>query len=230
MKHRHISLLAALAVSLSTFAAPAGRTSEPERNLGQTIHSLRLELQRDYQKRVAVEGNFENQYRNQRFEMVSIMKKCNELALILYSQKQDFTFDLTYALNSVTAEYNDFKDKRLPYDRIASRLEWDIDRYARLLESLRRLPPELEEINTIPDSLVYRNDTLNFRRNHARPAGFRPGRQIPDSIAVRMRPYILDETEQADRDSCIYYASELLKMCAKRKDRVVADSTHYQRT
>ena len=133
MKHRHISLLAALAVSLSTFAAPSGRTAEPERNLGQTIHSLRLELQRDYQKRVAVEGNFENQYRNQRFEMVSIMKKCNELALILYSQKQDFTFDLTYALNSVTAEYNDFKDKRLPYDRIAGRLEWDIDRYARLL-------------------------------------------------------------------------------------------------
>lgn len=230
MKHKLIPVLASLLMAATAFAAPAERPDRAERNLGHTIHSLRLELQRDYEKRVAVEGSFANQYRNQRFEMVAIMKKCNELALILYSQKQDFTFDLTYALNSVTAEYNEFKDKRLPYDRIASRLDWDIDRYARLLESLRRLPPELDDINTIPDSLAYHNDSLDFRPNMARFRNMPPRRQLPDSVAQRLRPYILDESEQADRDSCIRYASELLKMCASRKDRVVADSTHYQRT
>ena len=201
-----------------------------ERNLGQTIHSLRTELKRDYEKRVAAEGSFADQYRNQRYQMISIMKKCNELSLMLYSQKQDFTFDLNYALKSVTDEYDKFTEQRLPYDQIASRLDWDIDRYARLLESLRRLPPEIEKIESIPDSLAYHNDSLGFRPRMLRRTGAMRMRNPGDSIPENLRPYILNEEEQADRDSCIFYASELLKMSASRKDRVVADSTHYQRT
>lgn len=213
-----------------------------EQNLGQTIHSLRLELMHNYEKRLGEEKMFSEQYRKQRFEMVSIMKKCNELSLMLYSQKQDFAFDLTYALKTVTKEYEDFMDKRLPYDQIATRLELDIDRYARLLESLRRLPPELDKIESIPDSLAYHNDSLDFRVRRPGPGtGVRPVpgqyagragamRNMPDSVANKLRPYILDEEECKDRDSCIFYASELLKMCASQRDRVIADSTHYQRT
>ena len=212
-----------------------------ERNLGQTIHSLRLELKRDYQKRVAAEGRFADQYRAQRFEMISIMKKCNELSLMLYSQKQDFTFDLTYALKSVTDEYESFRSKRLPYDQIANRLEWDIERYARLVESLRRLPPEIERIDIIPDSLAYHNDSLDVLSRRflpARPATSARYAQYANTLRTpqdsarmeSMRTYILNEEECADRDSCIFYAAEMLKMCAVRKNRVVADSTHYQRT
>ncbi|MBR3075971.1 MAG: hypothetical protein IKH11_09510, partial [Bacteroidales bacterium] len=131
-----------------------------ERDLGHTIHTLRLELRHDYQKRLAANKNFSDQYRRQRREMISTMKKCNELSLMLYSQKQDYTFDLTYALESVTKEYNEYKSNRLPYDQIVSRLDWDIDRYARLVESLRRIPPELESVDIVPDSLAYHNDSL----------------------------------------------------------------------
>ncbi|MBO4743536.1 MAG: hypothetical protein J5533_07870, partial [Bacteroidales bacterium] len=226
MKLKHALIVSAALL----FAVPASAVFN-ERNLGQTIHSLRLELKRDYEKRVAAEGRFADTYRNQRYEMVSTMKKCNELSLMLYSQKQDYTFDLTYALKAVTDEYNKFTEKRLPYDQIASRLEWDIDRYARLLESLRRLPPELDKIESIPDSLAYHNDSLDFRLRRALPPDrLRRLNQIRDSIPENMRPYILDEEEQIDRDSCIFYASELLKMSAARKNRVVVDSTHYQRT
>lgn len=231
MKLRHALILAAALL----VAVPASAVFN-ERNLGQTIHSLRLELKRDYEKRVAAEGRFADQYRNQRYDMIATMKKCNELSLMLYSQKQDYTFDLTYALKSVTDEYNKFTEKRLPYDQIASRLEWDIDRYARLLESLRRLPPELDRIDSIPDSLAYHNDSLDFRptrmfrRGNFTPEQLAAFRARRDSIPENMRPYILNDEEQADRDSCIFYASELLKMSASRKGRVVVDSTHYQRT
>ena len=226
MKHGRL-LIAAAALLL---AVPALAVFN-ERDLGHTIHSLRMELKRDYEKRVSVEGRFADQYRGQRYEMISIMKKCNELSLMLYSQKQDFTFDLTYALKSVTDEYNKFTDKRLPYDQIASRLEWDIDRYARLLESLRRLPPEIDKIESIPDSLAYHNDSLDFRLRTALPPDrLRRLNSMRDSIPENMRPYVLDDAEQADRDSCIFYASELLKMSASQKDRVIRDSTHYQRT
>jgi hypothetical protein len=39
---------------------------------------------------------------------------------------------------------------------------------------------------------------------------------------------VLDSVGQALRDSCIYYASEMLKMNADNRAKVVADSTHYQ--
>ncbi|MBO4455347.1 MAG: mechanosensitive ion channel [Bacteroidales bacterium] len=236
MKLKHVILLgAALLVAVPAVAV------FNERNLGQTLHSLRIELKRDYEKRVASEGRFADQYRAQRYEMISIMKKCNELSLMLYSQKQDFTFDLTYALKSVTDEYEDFTRNRLPYDQIANRLEWDIERYARLVESLRRLPPEIDRIDIIPDSLAYHNDSLDVFDRRFRAGMLAPTRRTPqftgtprtpqDSARLAsMRPYILNDEENIDRDSCIFYAAEMLKMCAARKDRVVADSTHYQRT
>ncbi len=205
-----------------------------EQDLGATLNSLKNELKYDYERRVASENNFEDLYRAQRMEMVNIMKKCNELSLMLYSQKQDFTFDITYVFKSVSDEYNDFRGKQLPYDRITGRLDWDIDRYARLLESLRRLPPRLESIEAIPDSLAYHNDSLDFRPrrfNRGRPpGGLAASMGLQQARDTTRRPYILNEAEQLDRDSCIYYASEMLKMCASRRETVIADSTHYHRT
>ena len=233
---KHIRLIFA-AAALVLVSAPAFAVFNGY-DLGHTINSLKNELKLDYEKRVASENMFDNQYRSQRRDMVSIMKKCNKLSLMLYSQKQDFTFDITYAFRSVTDEYMSFKGKQLPYDKIADRLDWDIDRYARLLEALRRLPPALESIDVIPDSLAYHNDSLDFRPSRRFTPGRRPMglaasmglHHSGDSAAARQRPYILSDDEQLDRDSCIYYASEMLKMCVSRKDRVIADSTYYHRT
>lgn len=227
MKRKHIILIAAALL----VAGPAFAVFN-ERDLGQTIKTLRAELSRDYKKRVAAEQRLSDQYRAQRRQMIATMKKCNELSLILYSQKQDFTFDLTYALESVTDEYNEFTSKRLPYDQIVARLDWDIDRYARLIESLRRLPPEIEKIESVPDSLTYHNDSLDKYSFRPRRNGARPQiqlRRIPDSLRTE-RPFILNEEECTARDSCIFYASEMLKMCAANKDRIIRDSTHYQHT
>lgn len=230
-------LLIAIA-ALLLFLTPAFAVFN-EHNLGNTINSLKTELKYDHEKRVASESSFETLYRNQRREMVNIMKKCNELSLMLYSQKQDYTFDITYAFNTVSDEFVAFKDKQLPYDRITSRLDWDIDRYARLLEALRRLPPALEKIEAIPDSLAYHNDSLDFRPSRFWRQRMEQGttgiaasmglQHVTDTASTR-RPYILSDEEQLDRDSCIYYASEMLKMCVARKDRVIADSTFYHRT
>lgn len=235
-KPRGVLLAVAVLILIATPAVAVFQGSD----LGHTISELKAELKRDYESRVASEGVFENMYRSQRREMVDVMKKCNELALMLYSQKQDFTFDITYAFNTVSDEYKNFKSKQLPYDRITGRLDWDIESYARLLEALRRLPPVMEKIEDIPDSLAYHNDSLHFstRRFGTYPGGQPNGtpgiaasagfQHASDTVA--RRPYILSEEEQLDRDSCIFYASEMLKMCAARKQRVIADSTHYHRT
>ena len=49
-----------------------------------------------------------------------------------------------------------FSINRRPYDHIVGSLNYEIDRNARLIEALRRLPPMIREIETeiVPDSLL----------------------------------------------------------------------------
>ncbi|MBQ9659712.1 MAG: mechanosensitive ion channel [Bacteroidales bacterium] len=220
-KKRILALLFAFALALP-LAAVLG-----ERNLASTLHSLRAELEADYEKIFTSQGRLAEQHGRQHDQMVSIMKKCNELSLMLYSQKQEYTFDLTYALESVTEEYNDFNRNRMPYDRIVSQLDIEIDRYSRLIESLRRLPPQLSDldIKDLPDSLRYRNDSIKVDiLEMERQLGLTE----EDAEALEDDTFVLDEEGQLERDSCIFFATTMLKMYSANKDYIVEDSTHYE--
>jgi small-conductance mechanosensitive channel len=229
-KRKCIHILAALIVfSVPTMAVFTGM------DLDATLSNLRRELYHDYLLIRDTRAQMESEYEVQHQKMVNIVKKCNDLSLMLYSQKQDYTFDISYALEKVTKEYNDFNANRTPYDRIVSSLDVEIDRYARLIESLRRLPPELRDVNVVPDSLAYHNDTLDA---HLMANESLLQRELNDqldsllayavAVAEHAPPFILSETGQADRDTCLLYASELLKLYAETRELVMADSTHYR--
>ncbi len=130
-------------------------------NLDATLANLRRELSHDYHQIAQTQYELKAYYDQQHQQMVKIAKKCNDQSLMLYSQKQDYTFDIIYALERVTKEYGDFNRNRTPYDRIVTKLNIEIERCARLIESLRRLPPELKEVDLVPDSLAYHNDSLD---------------------------------------------------------------------
>lgn len=195
-------------------------------DLSGTLSSLRIELENEISRCPANEQTMNETEREQHIQLIRILKKCNELSLMLYSQNQDFTFDLTYALKEVTVEYQNFNKHRLPFDDIVAHLDLEIERYARLVESLRRLPPQLEKVEDLPDSLAYHNDSLKV---------FAPVRNSPvpgymlDSLRAegRRSAFFLDERGQEDRDSCLMYATMLLKMYSEAKDRVIEDSEHY---
>ena len=121
-----------------------------EKDLAQTLQVLRYELRKAYVEMEKNQMSFESQDDRQHEELVHLIQSCNELSLMLYSQKQDFTFDLTYALQQVTDQYHSFTQSRMPYDNIISYLNVEIDRYDRLVIALKVLPPELVEL---PDSL-----------------------------------------------------------------------------
>ena len=133
-------LLALLAVAVPALAVFTGM------NLDATLSNLRRELRHDYQQISVTQEELKTYYEGQHQKMVKVAKNCNDLSLMLYSQKQDYTFDISYALEKVTQEYEDFNKNRTPYDRIVTKLSIEINRYARLIESLRRLPPELKEV------------------------------------------------------------------------------------
>ena len=218
-----LSLVAFLAVAAPLFAISYGK------NLNRTLRVLRNELSADYRQIDKNRDRLTEDYEKQHQKMIDVMKQCDELSLMLYSQKQGYTFDVSYALQKVTEKYNEFNQDRGPFDRIVSNLNVEMERHARLIESLRRLPPELDTIIGIPDSLLVHYDSLNplfFSTAHLELD--EEVKAMADSIS--MIPFVLDEQGENDREQCIHYAGELLKMYAETKAVVVADSIHYYET
>ncbi|MBO4446644.1 MAG: mechanosensitive ion channel family protein [Bacteroidales bacterium] len=222
-KRKLLSILVALlGVALPATAVFTGM------GLDATLFNLRRELYHDYKQIGSTREKMESTYAVQHQKMVDIVKKCNDLSLMLYSQKQDYTFDISYALEKVSQEYNDFNKNRTPYDRIVSSLDVEINRYARLIESLRRLPPELRDLEVVPDSLAYHNDTLDAHLMHNESLLQQELQEQVEAVLASNTPFILSDAGQANRDSCLLYASELLKLFAQTREQAMADSTHYK--
>ena len=196
--------------------------------LTDVLRDLRSELKMVLEQNGEEQQLFDKEYELQHQRMVDVLTSSNELSILLYTQEQEMTFDLAYALQKVTNAYKDFSKDRKPYDRIVNELNIEIDRYARLIEALRRLPPVMKEIEVeiLPDSLMYHSDSLD---QHISELASSLEREVI-RIAVKdslSSPFVLDAEGEILRDSCILYASELLKRNADNRSHVVADSTHY---
>ena len=232
-KQKLLSILVAVfAVAVPALAVFTGM------DLDATLSNLRRELSHDYEQISQTQERLQNKYAVQHRQMVDIVKKCNDLSLMLYSQKQEYTFDISYALEKVSEEYMDFNKNRTPYDRIVSKLDIEINRYARLIESLRRLPPELKDVEVVPDSLAYHNDTLDAHLMHNESLLQQELQeqvevivamtQAQDTTEEAVPAFILSDQGQIDRDTCLFYAGELLKMYADSREMAMADSIHYR--
>ena len=190
-----------------------------ERDLGNTLSVLRYELKQEYDRLSATGTDMQALDEEQHQQMVDMIKKYNELSLMLYSQNEDYTFDMTYALKEVSREYELFNSGRMPYDQIVGGLDAEIDRYERLLESLRRLPAP-GDVPPLPDSL--RRDSLMRR-----PPVVQERIDSLDTVS-RKQAFLLDEAGKDDRDACIYYAEALLNLYKEGKEQILTDSQHYE--
>ena len=203
-----------------------------EKDLAQTLSVLRYELRSAWLASSERAQRTMNRGARQRAQLVEMMQRSNELSLMLYSQKQDYTFDMTYALNEVSRQYEEFASQKLPFDDIITRLDIDIDRYDRLIHTLKRLPPaQLMAYRDSTGQLVYMEaDAWRNRRDSLRrQRGETAVRRAMDTTG-RTRPFALDSLGQIDRDSCIFYAQNLLDACRMQKAQLVRDSTHYAET
>ena len=224
MKKKPLILILALMIcAFPLWAVVSGRP------LARTLKDLCSELQTTFQQRSEAQKRFNEDYNRQHQRMIDVITESNQLSILLYTQEQEMTFDLAYALKKVTANYKDFSKDRRPYDHIVGSLNYEIDRYARLIEALRRLPPMMKEIEVeiLPDSLLYHNDSLDVHLSDSISSLEREVIRIAfkDSLSA---PFVLDSIGETLRDSCIFYASEILKMNADNRATVIADSTHYQ--
>jgi len=215
MKKKIIAALLALLVIVPAFAVLS------ERDLAQTLSVLRYELSGAYRNSERMAQRMKGSGERQHARLVRMMQQSNELSLMLYSQKQDYTFDMTYALNEVSRQYDEFSSRRMPFDDIVKRLDIDIDRYSRLIHTLKSLPPSstVEYLDSLGNVVV-----LDASVNVGRHSG------LERRFEQRENAFQLDSLGQSDRDSCIFYAQRLLDISIAQKERLVTDSTHYQQT
>ena len=216
-------VIAFFAFSIPLFAVVSGQS------LTNILKDLWTEMQLGYQQRAEAQQRFVEDYEGQHQKLMDIITKSNERSILLYTQEQNMTFDLAYALKKVTSDYNNYNKDISPYEHIVHSLDIEIDRYARLIEALRRLPPMMKEIEIeiLPDSLLYHNDSLDLYFSNT--ASVLEKEVIRISVKDTLSsPIILDAEGEIYRDSCIRYASNLLKMYADNRAMVKADSTHYQ--
>lgn len=228
-------ILCLLAVIVITVGAMAQEETVNERSLTNTLKELNLELKTQYDQRPETQQFFNKEYKRQHQRMIDVITQTNEFSILLYSQEQSRMFDMAYALKKVTTSYENFSKGMRPYDQIINILNYEIERYARLIESLRRLPPEMKEIEVEIEVEKVLDSLINFNVNDSLDTTLSTITSTLEKEIIQIAikdsasaPFVLDKAGEDYRDSCILYASELLKMFAKNRNAVVADSTHYK--
>ena len=184
-----------------------------EKNLPTTLSVLRAELQSTYNEQKQNIARFDVMTNMQHKRMVQMMQKSDLISLMLYSQKQDFTFDMTYACHEATSLYREFNTRRMPYTQILSRLDVEINRYNELITSLCAIPPRFK-----PDGTP---DTVSVPRAALGKATAKP---------QAGQPFQLDAKTLADRDTCLKYAVTLRANILKIRNRIITDNEHYKQT
>ena len=119
-----------------------------EKDLSQTLQILRTELtdyHRELSERLEKDKKQSEQVRDQ---LISIMKRSNQNSLMLYSQKQEYVFDLTYACHEATELYQEFQHQQLPYKTFMEKADNEIARYDSLITSLQTMPQNMLDEET----------------------------------------------------------------------------------
>ncbi len=197
-------ILIALAVILSISTSNAVLN---EKNLAQTLSVLRIELMNTYHEQQLTQIRLNQSDEIQHHNMVNIMQQSDQVALMLYSQKQDYTFDLTYACHEATEQFRQFRDKRRPYDKIIQKLNIEINRYNGMITTLQQLPPSLVKLQVQPQKLI--------------------GQPMSAHPHEKEVPFMLDKRGQADRAACLSYATTIRNQLIMRRDHIIEDNEHY---
>ena len=198
-------LLIMLCVSIS-----AGAVLK-EKNLNSTLSVLRAELETAFYEQRSNMARYKMYTEQQHKQMVALMQRSDQVALMLYSQKQDFTFDMTYACHEATEMYREFNKRSMPYNNIMKRMDAELTRYKYLIETLSMIPPSMKRMGQAKQ-------------------GQQPPKYIIDKNGKQRKlPFMLDGQGLHDRKACLDYATALARNLQNMRNNVEKDEQHYQR-
>ncbi len=111
-----------------------------EKDLEKTLAILRVELTNTHREMSQRMESNKKKAEDMRKSLMSVLRKSNQNALMIYSQKNDYVFDLTYACHEATEQYQEFKKFQIPFKTYLDKTNLDIARYDSLVTSLKRMP------------------------------------------------------------------------------------------
>ena len=107
-----------------------------ERDIAGTLAMLRIELT-NYHTSLERQSDYMKEQRLQVMkQLVDALNKSQQNALMLYSQKNGYVFDLTYACHEATEQYQDFRHNAGPFRTFVSNADIEISRYDSLINDL----------------------------------------------------------------------------------------------
>ena len=219
MKKRIIALLVALVVALPVLAV------FKEENLNHTLSVLLMELKETYSGILQFSGSAEKRIKEQHQRLAELIDECNELSVMLYSQPSENTFDLTFALNEVTSQYEQFKSQNTPYAEIKRALTQELERYNRLVLTLRKMQPERTAEEIVQETQVA--SALDSAT-----------RSLTDTLKLSETPEFakevfdleMDPATTAVRDSCLYVAEQIVAYYWQQLQQIDRDNEDYEQT
>ena len=193
---------------LMTLVPQQGHAVLKEKDLGHTLHVLRLELYNKWTRQKERMKMMEERRETQHARLIDITKRCETTSLILYSQGQDFTFDMAYACQEATTLYYEFRRSTIPFDQIKQNIEYEITNYDSLIYSLKQIPPAIRDVNEETDSVA---GVLNGEK----------------AAAEGKDAFSLDAQGIKDRAMCIEYAETLRENMKVILRRLEKDNKYY---
>lgn len=107
-----------------------------ERNLAGTLAMLRIELT-EYRQKLEDENGAQKEQNTQVMnQLIATMNKSQQNAIMLYSQKNGYVFDLTYACHEATEQYKTFKNTVGPFRSYVENADVEIARFDSLISDL----------------------------------------------------------------------------------------------
>ena len=135
-----------------------------EKDLGNSLAVLRHELttyHREQQDRMI---NAKMRSERVMSTLRDIMQRSSQNSLMLYSQKTDYVFDLTYACHEATKQYQEFQKSIAPFKEYVNQSNADIARYDSLIDVLSRMPTMMLDEKAKIDRNVSLTLAVNIRR------------------------------------------------------------------
>ena len=198
-----------------------------EHDFGKTIDVLCAELEMKYKQQQQTMKELELRVQKQHEQLVATMQQIDQISLILYSQSSDFTFDIAYACQQATDLYNNSNIAHVPFDKIMSRFDAEIERYDSLINVLKRISPAIEnvensDITDVADSIMV-SQKAEGNGNTINPDAVNDPKVDVENVAL----YVLNDREIKIREKCLFYAEALRNNTIKLKEKMSLDKHYY---
>ena len=195
--------LAVLAVVLTQWPQPLSAT--PEKDDQATLSSLLHELRQSYAATLESDSLLVNSADRQK-ELSDILKEADEVAVLLYTQRPEFAFDMAFALENVSRIYGDFQEKVRLANRYVVTSRAGLRRYTLLNETLQEM----------------------FQRHPV------DSLQVTDSLLLQIAPIVQSEDMDPEKvallDSCLYYTGVLKNLYGESVKMALQDSIYFADT